>query len=78
MAKVELELKEKTLEAARRSAQAGHITVEQWLTEAIERTAATPPDTLLGLFSDAPELMDAVTADAMATRGRYPMRQPKD
>ena len=76
--KVELEIEERTLETARRSAQAGHATLEQWLTHAIERTAAAPPNTLLGLFSDAPELMDAVIEDTMMSRSQNPMRQPQE
>lgn len=75
--KVELEIEAGTLETARRSAQAGHATLEQWLTHAIERTAA-PPTTLLGLFSDAPELMDAVIEDTMTARSHNPMRQPQE
>lgn len=75
MAKVELELTEETLQRARRSAEADHATLEQWLTDAIERTAAPPaPNSLLGLFSDVPDLMDAVTEDVMAARERHPLR----
>ena len=76
MAKVELELTEETLQRARRSAEAEHATLEEWLTDAIERTATPPaPNPLLGLFSDAPDLMDAVTENAMTARERHPLRQ---
>ena len=74
MAKVELELTEETLRRVRRSAEADHATLEQWLTDAIERTAAAPPDALLGLFSDAPDLMDAVAEDAMRSREQDSLR----
>ncbi|MDQ2800581.1 MAG: hypothetical protein M3Y13_13205 [Armatimonadota bacterium] len=76
MAKVELELNEETLQRARRSAEAEHATLEQWLTEAIERTAAPlATNTLLGLFSDAPDVIDAVTEGAMTAREQHPLRQ---
>lgn len=76
MAKIELELNEKTLQRARRSAEAEHATLEQWLTDAIERTAAPlATNTLLGLFSDASDLMDVVTEDALTAREQHPLRQ---
>lgn len=75
MAKLELDLNEETLQRARRSAEAEHATLEQWLTEAVERTAAPfATNTLLGLFSDAPDLMDALTEDAMTARERHGLR----
>ena len=75
MAKVELELDEEILQRARRSAEAERSTLEQWLIGAIERTAApSAPDALLGLFSDAPDLMDTMTEDSMMARERHPLR----
>ncbi len=76
MAKVELELNEEILRRALRSAEAEHATLEQWLTDAIERTALPAANTLLGLFSDAPDVMDFVSEDAMAAREQHPLRLP--
>lgn len=75
MTKVELELTEETLRRARQSAEADHATLEHWLAEAIERTTASvaAPDSLLGLFSDAPELMGAVTENTMTAREQHPL-----
>ncbi len=75
MAKIELELTEDTPRGARRSAEASHIALEQWLAEAVRRAANGPPtgDAMLGLFADAPELMDAVTEGAMRAREQHPL-----
>ncbi len=77
MAKIELELSEDTLHDARRSAEASHVALEQWLTEAVRRAARDLPseDALLGLFADAPELMDAATEEALRAREQHPLRQ---
>jgi len=70
MATIELELTEDTLNSARRSAEAGHVALEQWLTKAIQHAALATPaeDSVLGLFADAPELMDSVADEAMRAR----------
>ncbi len=41
------------------------------------REAGSPGKALIGLFSDIPEVMDAIVADAMAARSK-PWRLPND
>ena len=72
MPTIELQLPEETWQRARRSAEASHATVEQWVVAVIERTAAdTDQNPMLGLFSHEANLMDAVTEDAMKTREQH-------
>lgn len=69
MPKLELQLPEDTLYLAQQSAEAEHTSLEQWVAYAIQRTATpSAQDKILGLFSDIPELMDAVVEDAMMAR----------
>ena len=75
MPKVELQINDETLQRAQRSAQASHVTVEQWLAEAIERTTSVPPpDALLGLFASEPDVVDAVVEDAWTARETHSLR----
>lgn len=76
----ELHLDERTYARAKRLAQEKNITVEELVCEAIERyTIAfkTEPgnrDTMIGLFADAPELMDQIVAEAYRDREKAPHR----
>lgn len=73
----QIELAEETLTRARRAAEASHLPLERWIADVVERTTdPIPPalDPLLGLFSDAPDVMDALVADAMRARQTHSLR----
>lgn len=69
---IELRLDKRTLDRARQLARARHCELEAVFAEAIERLPAVtmPDDPFLGMFRDEPDLVDEVTASAMAARGR--------
>jgi hypothetical protein len=69
MEKVELYLDAPTLERTRRLAHDRGATIEQFLTQLIEQLdAADRSDTVLGSFSDEPDVLDQVIEDAMRAR----------
>jgi hypothetical protein len=77
MPTIELQLPEETWQRARRSAEASHATVEEWLVAAIERTAVDlDQNPILGLFSQEPDVVDTVMEDAMTTREQHTLRLP--
>lgn len=76
----ELHLDELTLARAKRLAKEKNVSVEEIVSEAIERFSAAPRkdeptrDSMIGLFSDAPELMDQIVEEAYQARERDPLR----
>jgi hypothetical protein len=73
---IELQLTPGTLQRAQQIAAARQLSVEALIEEMLDSlgTAPSSTDTLLGLFSDEPELMDEVVADAMKTRENHSLR----
>ncbi len=73
---IELHLKKRILDRARRLAQARHCKIEDVFEDAIERISPVeaPADPFLGMFKDEPELVDEVTRSAMEARERHPLR----
>jgi hypothetical protein len=75
----ELHLDEQTYARAKRLADERNVTVEEVVSTAIERLAATPgkPETLtdvLGAFADCADLLDEIVNEAYQNRERYPLR----
>jgi hypothetical protein len=79
MSRLQLDLDDEMLSRAERLAAQRGITIEQLLLELLEQAISPPPishDSVLGLFSDEPDLMDQVTDDALRSREKWPMRLP--
>jgi hypothetical protein len=72
-----LKLDRRTLRHLEEWAAARKCTVEQFLENLITRMDQ-PPDPLLGLFRDAPEVLDQVVEEAMSARATHPLRQPRE
>lgn len=72
---VKLELDKRTLRKVADLAAAQECSVEKYL-EGVISQLEKPPDPLLGLFRDEPELLDQIVEEAMTTRERQPLRQP--
>lgn len=76
----ELHLDEVTYARAKRLAEERRISVEQLVSEAVERYTVAPnveptgTDSMIGLFADAPELMDQIVAEAYRDREQVPFR----
>jgi hypothetical protein len=76
----ELHLDELTLARAKRLAEERNVSVEEIVAKAIERFTVAPrsdnptQDSMIGLFSDAPDLMDRVVEEAYQARERDPLR----
>jgi hypothetical protein len=76
----ELHLDEQTLARAKRLAAENGISVEELVSKAIDRFTPTPsekpasPDSVIGLFSDVPELMDEIVEEAYRNRESRPFR----
>jgi hypothetical protein len=76
MERIELELDEQTMQRARRLAETRRCTLEQLLTEIIERLGpgTTTDDVFQGMFAQEPELIDDVVESAMHARETDPLR----
>jgi hypothetical protein len=76
METIELQLDEETLARARRLAASRQVTLEQLLREVLAQLETQPlaDDPILGMFADAPELMDEIVEEAMRARARDPLR----
>lgn len=48
--------------------------VERIVHELAEEQDASPPDAIVGLFADQPDLIEAVSEEAMQARARDPLR----
>jgi hypothetical protein len=75
---IQVLLPEPTYRALQRAAAQKHQSESELVRDALEmylKPTATV-DTLLGLFSDEPELIDAITARAMESREKTPLRLP--
>lgn len=77
METIELQLDTQTLEFARRLAESRHCSLEELIKEVIEHlgVAETASDPWVGMFADAPDLIDKVIASAMQAREEHPLRQ---
>ncbi len=84
MSTFELHLDELSYARAKHMAEARNVSVEQWASEAIERFSvvmpSTPPerDSMIGLFADAPELLDQIVEQAYKDREQIPWRIPTE
>ena len=78
MGTIQLRLDDRTLEQVREIAARCRATVEALTEDLIQRkiTVETDADSLLGLFAQEPELMDAVVVSAMQARESDPLRVP--
>ena len=76
MAKIELTIDEETLSRARDLAEAHRLSLDQLIADALRRYAAEPDagNGLIGLFADAPHLLDASVDWAMTARDHDPLR----
>ena len=79
----ELHIDELTYARAKQLAEKRNVSVEEIVSEAIERLALAPReestgDSIIGLFADVPELVDQVVEDAYRSRQRDPLRQPSE
>lgn len=80
MATNELHLDELTYARAERLAKEKNVSVEELVSDAIERytdaSAAKPAprESMIGLFADAPELMDQIVEEAYLDRETAPHR----
>jgi len=76
----ELHLDELTFARAKRLAEEKNVSVEEIVSEAIQRFAIAARydeptrDSMIGLFSDAPELMDQIAEEAYQARERDSLR----
>ncbi len=75
MKTVKLEFDQETLERVQRLAEALHTTLENAIAQAVERfEAERRDDPVLGVFADAPEVMDQVVDASLEARARDPLR----
>ncbi len=76
MIEIEVELPESTYLALKQAAEQKHKTESELAADAIRAYLKPVPqvDSLLGLYSDEAELIDAITERAMETRERTPLR----
>lgn len=69
-----------TLARANRLAKERNVSIEAIVSEAIERLSEarrndeSTRESIIGLFSDAPEMMDQIVAEAYQARARDPLR----
>lgn len=77
MAKIELELDEKTLEKAHWMAKWHHCTLDELIAKAIEQfaVAEAPNYPLLGGWEDEAELVDEIMEEIMQNRAAHPLNQ---
>lgn len=81
MATGEVHLDEATYARAKKLADAKRVTVEEIVSAALEQflgtTTSRQPeaDSLIGLFADAPDLLDQIVERAYRDREQYPLRQ---
>ncbi len=70
MATIHLDMDEATLSRAKILAEASNCSLEDLLSKIIAELPdeEQPPDSILGLMSDEPELVDEILASAMKTR----------
>jgi hypothetical protein len=76
-ATVRLKLDRRTLRHVEELAAAQQCTVEEFLEGLISRLEK-PADPLLGLFRDAPQVLDQIVEEAMSARATHPLRQPRE
>jgi hypothetical protein len=78
MTLVKLQLDDQTFERVKYIAARRRATVETLIQDLVQRlvTVEATADPLLGMFSQEPDLMDAVTAAAMSAREADPLRLP--
>ena len=77
MTLIKLHLDDLTFERVEQIAARRRATVETLIRDLVQRLVAieSSADPLLGMFSQEPDLMDAVTAAAMSARETDPLRQ---
>ncbi|MFP4395684.1 MAG: hypothetical protein ACLFTI_10520 [Anaerolineales bacterium] len=77
METIEVKLNERTLARLRKMAAAQRLTIDAMLQDIIEHLSEveTSRSSVLGMFSQEPEVLDSVINDVMATRERDPLRQ---
>ncbi len=75
---VEVELNERTLIRLKQKAKERRLSIEMVLQDIVERffEIEETDDPILGMFSQEPDLMDGVIAEAMEARENDPLRRP--
>jgi hypothetical protein len=70
METIEIKLDEQTLINALRLAESHHCTLEELIKEIIEKIESfeSKKSTIMGMFSDEPELIDQIVESAMVSR----------
>lgn len=73
---IQVFLPEPTYRALKRTAAQKHQSESELVTDALQAylKPTAPTDALLGLFSEEAELIDAITASAMESREKTPLR----
>ncbi len=77
METIEVKLNERTLARLRKMAAEQRLSIDAMLQDIIEHLSEveTSRSSVLGMFSQEPELLDSVIDDVMAARERDPLRQ---
>jgi hypothetical protein len=80
METIEIKLDEQTLVRALHVAESHHCTLEELIKEIIEKMGSSEgkKNSILGMFSDEPELMDQVVESAMKAREEHHLRQANE
>lgn len=72
MSKVEIEIDEHVLNQARAFAAKHQYNLEDLIAKILTQISKTTNgDSIIGLFSDEPELLDQISKEALATRDQF-------
>ena len=76
METIEIKLDEQTLSNALRLAESRHCTLEELIKEIIENIESfeSKKSTIMGMFSDEPELIDQIVESVMTAREKHSLR----
>jgi len=80
METIKIKLDEQTLARALQLAKSYHYTLDELLKEIIENIESfeSKKSTIMGMFSDEPELIDQIVESAMTAREKHSLRQANE
>jgi hypothetical protein len=80
METIEIKLDEQTLARALQLADSHHCTLDELLKEIIEKMESfeSKKSTIMGMFSDEPELIEQIVESAMVSREKHSLRQANE